>query len=297
MAGLKEIRIRIASVVSTRQITNAMKMVSAAKLRRAQDAIIQLRPFAGKLKEILANVSDTLSNNNNEDNVFVRTKDPERVLFVVITSNRGLCGAFNANIIRKTIQLMQEDFRKFTQNGNLHLFTIGKKGTDYFTRKKYNVIKSRNDLFDGLNFNSAASVAEELINKYLTHDYDKIILIYNQFKNAAVQVLTTEQFLPIVLPEKKEEKQVIQDYIFEPSKDYIVTELIPKSLKIQFYKALIDSNASDHGARMTAMHLATDNATELIRDLKLHYNKARQASITKELLEIVSGAEALKMKK
>jgi F-type H+-transporting ATPase subunit gamma len=295
MAGLKEIRIRIASVVSTRQITNAMKMVSASKLRRAQDAIIQLRPFAGKLKEILANVSDTLS--NSEDNVFVRTKDPERVLFVVITSNRGLCGAFNANVLRKTIQLMQEDFRKFTQSGNLHLFTIGKKGSDYLSRKKYNVIKSRSDLFDGLSFNSAASVAEELINKYLTHEYDKIILIYNQFKNAAVQVLTTEQFLPIVLPEKKEEKQVIQDYIFEPSKDYIVTELIPKSLKIQFYKALLDSNASEQGARMTSMHLATDNATELIRDLKLNYNKARQAAITKELLEIVSGAEALKMKK
>jgi F-type H+-transporting ATPase subunit gamma len=295
MAGLKEIRIRIASVVSTRQITNAMKMVAAAKLRRAQDAIIQLRPFAGKMQEILANVSDTLS--NSEDNIFVRTKDPERVLFVVITSNRGLCGAFNANVIRKTIQLLQEDFRKFTQNGNLHLFTIGKRGSDYFSRRKYNIISSRNELFDGLNFNSAASVAEELINKYLSHEYDKIILIYNQFKNAAVQILSTDQFLPIVLPEKKEEKQVIQDYIFEPSKDYIVTELIPKSLKIQFYKALLDSNASDHGARMTSMHLATENATELIRDLKLNYNKARQAAITKELLEIVSGAEALKAKK
>ena len=295
MAGLKEIRNRIASVVSTRQITNAMKMVSASKLRRAQDAIIQLRPFAGKLQEILANVSDSLS--NDEDNVFVRTKDPERVLLVVITSNRGLCGAFNANIIRKTIQLMQEDLRNYTQAGNLHLFTIGKMGLNYFSRRKYNIINSRVDLFDKLNFNSVASVAEELIHKYLTHEYDKIVLIYNQFKNAAVQILTTEQFLPIVLPEKKEEKQVVQDYIFEPSKDYIVTELIPKSLKIKLYKALLDSNASDHGARMTAMHLATDNATELIRDLKLNYNKARQAAITKELLEIVSGAEALKAKK
>jgi F-type H+-transporting ATPase subunit gamma len=295
MAGLKEIRIRIASVVSTRQITNAMKMVSAAKLRRAQEAIIQLRPYARKLQEILAHVSDSLS--NDEDNVFVRTKEPERVLFVVITSNRGLCGAFNANIIRRTIHLMQEDFKRYTQSGNFHLFTIGKKGSDYFSRKKYNILKSRNDLFDGLNFNTAATVAEELINLYLNREYDKIILIYNQFKNAAVQILSTEQFLPIVLPEKKEEKQIVQDYIFEPSKENIVNELIPKSLKIQFYKALLDSNASDHGARMTAMHLATDNATELIRDLKLNYNKARQASITKELLEIVSGAEALKMKK
>jgi len=295
MAGLKEIRIRIASVVSTRQITNAMKMVSAAKLRRAQEAIIQLRPYARKLQEILAHVSDSLS--NDEDNVFVRTKEPERVLFVVITSNRGLCGAFNANIIRRTIHLMQEDFKRYTHSGNFHLFTIGKKGSDYFSRKKYNILKSRNDLFDGLNFNTAATVAEELINLYLNREYDKIILIYNQFKNAAVQILSTEQFLPIVLPEKKEEKQIVQDYIFEPSKENIVNELIPKSLKIQFYKALLDSNASDHGARMTAMHLATDNATELIRDLKLNYNKARQASITKELLEIVSGAEALKMKK
>jgi F-type H+-transporting ATPase subunit gamma len=295
MAGLKEIRIRIASVVSTRQITNAMKMVSAARLRRAQDAIIQLRPYAGKLQEILSNVSDTLA--NTEDNVFVRTKDPERVLFVVITSNRGLCGAFNANIIRKTVQLIHEDYRNLSQSGNLHLFTIGKRGSDYLSRKKYNVIKSRNDLFDGLNFKSAASVAEELIDKYLKREYDKIILIYNQFKNAAVQILSTEQFLPVVLPEKKDEKKIVQDYIFEPSKDYIVTELIPKSLKIQFYKALLDSNASELGARMTAMHHATDNATELIRDLKLTYNKARQAAITKELLEIVSGAEALKMKK
>jgi F-type H+-transporting ATPase subunit gamma len=192
---------------------------------------------------------------------------------------------------------MQEEYRSYAQGGKIHLFAIGKKGADYFTRKKFNVIKSRNDLFDGLNFNSASSVAEELIQKYLTREYDKIILIYNQFKNAAVQILSTEQFLPIVLPAKKEEKQMFHDYIFEPSKGYIVTELIPKSLKIQFYKALLDSNASDHGARMTAMHLATDNATEMIRDLRLNYNKARQAAITKELLEIVSGAEALKMKK
>jgi F-type H+-transporting ATPase subunit gamma len=295
MAGLKEIRIRIASVTSTRQITNAMKMVSASKLRKAQDAILQLRPYAAKLKEILDNVSDTLT--QEDENIYLRNKDPERILLVVITSNRGLCGAFNANIIRRTIQLIGEDYNNLYKSGNIDLFTIGKRGTDYLARRKFNITDTRNDLFDELNFKAAAKVAEDLINRFLTRKYDKIVLIYNQFKNAAVQILATEQFLPIVIPEKKENNQIFQDYIFEPSKDFIVKELIPKSLKIQFYKALIDSNASEHGARMTAMHHATDNATELIRDLKLHYNKARQASITKELLEIVSGAEALKSKK
>jgi F-type H+-transporting ATPase subunit gamma len=292
MAGLKEIRIRIASVTSTRQITNAMKMVSASKLRRAQDAILQMRPYAGKLKEILAHVSDALS--NDEDNVYIRKKDPERVLLIVITSNRGLCGAFNANVLRRTLQLIHEDYNELSRKGNLHLFTIGKKGSDYLTRKNYNVTNVRNDLFDGLSFKSTAAVAEELIDKFVTNKYDKIVLVYNQFKNAAVQTLTTEQFLPIQVPEKEEGNNHIQDYIFEPSKDFIVRELIPKSLKIQFYKALLDTNASEQGARMTAMHQATDNATELIRDLKLNYNKVRQATITKELLEIVSGSEALK---
>jgi F-type H+-transporting ATPase subunit gamma len=295
MAGLKEIRTRIASVTSTRQITNAMKMVSASKLRKAQNAILQLRPYAAKLHEILVNVSDTLT--PEEGNIYLRSKDPERVLLVVITSNRGLCGAFNANIIRRTIQLIGEDYNNLYKSGNLDLFTIGKRGTDYLSRRKFNITDTRNDLFDGLNFKTAAKVAEDLINRFLTKRYDKIVFIYNQFKNAAVQILATEQFLPIVIPEKKANNQIFQDYIFEPSKEFIVNELIPKSLKIQFYKALLDSNASEQGARMTAMHHATDNATELIRDLKLHYNKARQSSITKELLEIVSGAEALKSKK
>jgi F-type H+-transporting ATPase subunit gamma len=292
MAGLKEIRVRIASVTSTRQITNAMKMVSAAKLRKAQDAILQMRPYAGKLQEILANVSDAIS--GDEDNVYIRTKEPERVLLIVITSNRGLCGAFNSNVIRRTLQLIHEDYRELSRSGNLHLFAIGKRGSDYLIRKKHNVTEVRNDLFDELNFKSSATVAEELINKFITRQYDKIVLVYNQFKNAAVQILVTEQFLPVEIPEKKEGNQIFQDYIFEPSKDFIVREVIPKSLKIKFFKALLDSNASEHGARMTAMHQATDNATELIRDLRLHYNKARQTAITKELLEIVSGAEALK---
>ena len=295
MAGLKEIRVRIASVTSTRQITNAMKMVAASKLRKAQDAILQLRPYAGKLHEILAHVSDTLS--DDESNVYIRKKDPERILIVVITSNRGLCGAFNASVIRKTIQLIHEDYPEISRSGNLHLFTIGKRGSDYLARKKYIITDVRNDLFDGLNFKNAADVAEDLINRFITKKYDKIILVYNQFKNAAVQILAAEQFLPVKMPEKIKGNHIYQDYIFEPSKDFIVRELIPKSLKIEFYKALLDSVASEHGARMTAMHQATDNATELIRDLKLNYNKARQASITKELLEIVSGAEALKTKR
>jgi F-type H+-transporting ATPase subunit gamma len=295
MAGLKEIRIRIASVTSTRQITNAMKMVSASKLRKAQDSILQLRPYAAKLQEILAHVSDTLS--SAEENVFLRNKDPEKILLVVITSNRGLCGAFNANIIRKTLQIIGENYPQLYKSGNIDLFTIGKRGSDYFNRRKFKITDTRNDLFDGLNFKKTAQVTEDLINRFITRKYDKIILVYNQFKNAAVQILATEQFLPVVIPAKKEISQIYQDYIFEPSKDFIVNELIPKSLKIQFYKALLDSNASEHGARMTSMHQATDNATELIRDLKLNYNKARQASITKELLEIVSGAEALKSKK
>jgi len=294
MAGLKEIRVRIASVTSTRQITNAMKMVSASKLRKAQDAIIQLRPYAGKLQEILTHVSDAIS--DDESNVYIRKKEPERVLFVSITSNRGLCGAFNANVMRKTLQLIHEDYAELSRLGNLHLFTIGKKGSDYLARKKYNIIDVRNDLFDGLSFKKAAIVADDLIDKFVTKKYDKIILVYNQFKNAAVQVLATEQFLPVEIPEKEESNHMLQDYIFEPSKDFIVKELIPKSLKITFYKALLDSIASEQGARMTAMHQATDNATELIRDLKMNYNKARQASITKELLEIVSGSEALRAK-
>jgi F-type H+-transporting ATPase subunit gamma len=295
MAGLKEIRIRIASVTSTRQITNAMKMVSASKLRKAQDAILQLRPYAAKMQEILANVSDTVS--SDEENVYIRNKAPEKVLLVVITSNRGLCGAFNANIIRRTLQLISEDYLDLYKSGKLDLFTIGKRGTDYLARRKCNITDTRNDLFEELNFKIASEVAEDLIDRFIKKKYDKIILIYNQFKNAAVQILSSDQFLPLEIPEKKEISLLKQDYIFEPSKDFIVNELIPKSLKIQFYKALLDSNASEQGARMTAMHLATDNATELIRDLRLTYNKARQASITKELLEIVSGAEALKSKK
>lgn len=292
MASLKEIRIRIASVTSTRQITNAMKMVSAAKLKKAQDRILQIRPYANKLQEILGSVSDALS--KDEDNIYIRDLEPEHVLIVFITSNRGLCGAFNANIMRAVTHLASENYSDMMKEGNLHFLAIGKKGADYLKRRKYPLIGDKNDLFDELNFKSAGIVGEDLIYKFLIKEYDRILLIYNQFKNAAVQILTTEQFLPIEIPESEEDTKMFHDYIFEPTKEYIVKELIPKLLKIQFYKALLDSNASEHGARMTAMHQATDNATELLRELRLHYNKARQTAITKELLEIVSGAEALK---
>jgi F-type H+-transporting ATPase subunit gamma len=292
MASLKEIRTRIASVTSTRQITNAMKMVSASKLKKAQDRILQIRPYANKLQEILGSVSDALS--KDEDNIYLRDQEPEHILIVVVTSNRGLCGAFNANVMRTVAHLASDNYRDLMKKGDLHFFAVGKRGADYLKRKKYPLIGVRNDLFDGLNFKSAGLVGEDLIHKFLVKEYDRIFLIYNQFKNAAVQILTTEQFLPIEVPESEEDTPMFHDYIFEPTKEYIVKELIPKSLKIQFYKALLDSNASEHGARMTAMHQATDNATELLRELRLHYNKARQAAITKELLEIVSGAEALK---
>jgi len=294
MANLKEIRTRIASVQSTKQITNAMKMVSAAKLRRAQDAIIQIRPYANKLQEILANVSDSLV--GDEDNLYSQVREIEKVLFVVITSNKGLCGAFNSNISKAAVSHANEEYGNQVRSGNLDYLSIGRYGGDYLTKRNHSVIDKKPELFSDLNFENVKPLGEDLINKYISGEYDKILILYNQFKNAAVQIITAEQFLPIELPEEEEteERHTYHDYIFEPTKHYIVTELIPKSLKIQLYKALLDSHAAEHGARMTSMHQATDNATELLKDLKLHYNKARQASITNEILEIVSGAEALR---
>jgi len=293
MANLKIIRNRLASVASTRQITNAMKMVSAAKLRKAQDAILQLRPYADKLYEILRNVSDSLA--ADEDNLYALERDVNRVLIVVITSNRGLCGAFNSNVVRRSIELARDEYSSLLAENDVDFLAIGKRGFEALIRGKYQVISEHNYLFDGLSFDKAIPVSEQIMIDYVGGKYDKVWLVYNQFKNAAVQILQTEQFLPVSVPEKATDiMETVSDYIFEPSKDYIVKELIPRSLKIQFYKSLLDSNASEHGARMTAMHLATDNATELIRELQLHYNKARQASITNEILEIVSGAEALR---
>ncbi len=289
MANLKEIRTRMSSVKTTRQVTSAMKMVSAAKLRKAQEAIIRIRPYAGKLHDILSNLSESL--NSMEDNPYAVDRGYNRVLFVVINSNRGLCGAFNGNVNKKALQLAHREFGEQLKNGNLDVLAIGKNAYDFFSRRDFSV-KNENDLYDNLDFDHVSPVAESIMKAFTDGMYDKVYLVYNQFKNAATQVLTSEQFLPIVQEENKESNSNI-DYLFEPSKEEIVKELIPKSLKIQFYRAILDSNAAEHGARMTAMHKATDNATDLLRELKLHYNKARQTSITGEILEIVSGAEAL----
>ena len=285
MANLKEIRNRITSVGSTMQITSAMKMVSAAKLKRAQDAILQMRPYANKLTELLVNLSSSLDSSEGGD--FSVNREIKNVLLIPITSNRGLCGGFNANIIKQTISLINDDYNDKT----VSVISIGKKSSEYFRNNNYNVISSHDDIFSGLTYDSVAKIAEDIMQSYLDLKYDKVILVYNQFKNAATQNVMSENYLPVESP--KEEGAVIGDYIFEPEKKEIIEQLIPKSLKTQLFKAVLDSHASEHGARMTAMHKATDNASELKKDLTLSYNKARQAAITAEILEIVGGAEAL----
>ena len=292
MPSLKEVKTRIVSVSSTVQITSAMKMVSAAKLKRAQDAITQMRPYATKLRDILENLSSSL---DSSESTYSQQREPKKVLLVVITSNRGLCGAFNANVLKQVRVLLSTKYQAQYQAGNVSVVTLGKKATDYFTKNKFNILLADNMVFDGLSFAKAAPVAEFVMQGFAAGDYDAVELVYNQFKNAAVQELQTEQYLPVVSAPAAAgaKKAMSNDYIFEPSKEEIVKDLIPKSLKTQLYKALLDSHASEHGARMTAMHKATDNAKELIKELKLTYNKARQASITNDILEIVGGAEAL----
>lgn len=285
MANLKEIRNRISSIGSTIKITSAMKMVSAAKLKKAQDAIIQMRPYANKLTELLQNLSASF--NSDEGGIYTKTKKVDHVLIVAITSNRGLCGGFNSSIIKniKNIAITKYKGKKIT------LLTIGKKGNDLLS-KEFSIYKNESGIFDDLTFKNVTGIAEDLMLKFSDGSFDKIELVYNRFKNAATQIITEEQYLPIVPPDSDESSNT--DYIFEPSKEEIVKGLIPKSLKIQLFKAIRDSFASEHGARMTAMHKATDNATELRDELLLQYNKARQAAITGEILEIVGGAEALK---
>lgn len=291
MANLKEIRSRISSVSSTRQITNAMKMVAAAKLRKAQDAITQLRPYADKLNEILFNVGSSVNLINNE---YGEHREANNILIVLFTSNKGLCGSFNMNVIKQAIHMAENKYSKQLREEKIDFMAVGKKGYDYLRLKKYRVVAEENFLLDKPNFDHASTVVEMLMQRFVKKQYDRIFLVYNQFKNAGSQILTEEQFLPIIEEKKENKKTYEYDYIFEPDKEYIVQILIPKSLKLKFYRVLLDSNAAEHGARMTAMHQATDNASDLIRDLSLQYNKARQASITKEILEIVSGAEALK---
>ncbi len=294
MASLKEIRERKVSVASTMQITSAMKMVSAAKLKRAQDAIVQFRPYADKLKEILASIGESLK--DDEDNQYAEQREKDRILLVLITSNRGLCGAFNSNVIKASIQRALTQYDSQMMARQVDFIAIGKKGADFLRRKGYKVIFDGSDIFDDLTFDHVDRMAQMIMERFLEKEYDHVDIIYNQFKNAGTQILIEEQFLPIQVSELAKEAGNASnvDYIFEPTKEYIVQELIPRSLKMQFYKAILDSHASEHGARMTAMHKATDNATELLKELSLQFNKARQASITTEILEIVSGAEALK---
>lgn len=284
MANLKEIRNRITSVSSTMQITSAMKMVSAAKLKKAQDAITAMRPYAEKLTELLQNLSATLEGDAGGE--FTTQREIKKVLVVAITSNRGLCGAFNTNVIKEA-----KSRSEFYAGKQVDIFAIGKKGNDVLS-KTLSVVDNQSAVFEDLTFDNVAKIADLLTEKFVSGQYDKIELIYNQFKNAATQIVQTEQFLPLA-PIKSDLTVSAGDYIFEPSKEEIVLTLIPKSLKTQLYKGIRDSFASEHGARMTAMHKATDNATELRNQLKLTYNKARQASITNEILEIVGGAEAL----
>lgn len=284
MANLKELRSRITSVSSTMQITSAMKMVSAAKLSKAQDAIESMRPYSQKLSQLLQDLSATLDDDTSSK--YAEQREVQKVLVVAISSNRGLAGAFNANIIKGVKNAVAKEY----SNKDVHLYSIGKKANDILKRS-FKVYKTNTEIFEDLSFENVSVIAEDLMEQFLEGNYDKIVLVYNHFKNAATQAVLTEQFLPIPKFETEEEKQL--DYIFEPSKLEIVKDLIPKSLKMQLYKAVRDSFASEHGARMTAMHKATENATELRDSLKLSYNKARQASITNEILEIVGGAEAL----
>jgi len=293
MANLKAIRIRITSFKSTRQITSAMKMVSAAKLRKAQDKIVRLRPYANKLHELLVDLSLSLSDSEIE-NIYGRVSPPEKILIVVITSNRGLCGAFNTNVINETRRIISEKYSDQLRKGTLKLLTIGKKGFDYFRKQKIPMLPEQNNLFNDLTFENVTLVTEQIMKSFTSLEFDRVELIYNQFKNAAVQNLTNEVFLPVEAVPSGKVKANPVDYIYEPDKEEIIQELIPKSLKIQVYKAVLDSFVAEHGARMTAMHKATDNATSMIRDMTLQYNKARQAAITNQILEVVSGAEALR---
>ena len=290
MPSLKEVRNKIVSVGSTMQITSAMKMVSAAKLKRAQDAIVQMRPYANKLKEILENVSSSV---DVSENVYARKGATKNVLIIAVSSNRGLAGAFNANIIKKTHSLITNDFK----TAEVTVLPIGKKVTDAFKKTKYfisgqDLPHNGAELLDKVSFDVAGPFVQKVIDTFLSGEFDKVVIVYNQFRNAAVQIAMEEQLLPVVATASTQAAKA--DYIFEPGQDFMVNELIPRSIKTQFYKALLDSIASEHGARMTAMHKATDNAKAMQRDLKITYNKARQASITKEILEIVGGAEALK---
>ena len=293
MAGqLKEVRNRIKSVQSTQQITKAMKMVSAAKLRRAQDAIIQMRPYAKKLQEMLSNI---VSNVDSSANIALAEARPvKKVLMIVVTSDRGLCGAYNANIQKTALAAIQQRYQEVNAKGNLSIWAIGKKGAEFFQKRGFNVDTRFKDIFLQLSFEGVQACAQEAIKSFANKEFDAVEIVYSEFKNAATQRFVAEPFLPIPKQESsKGEKSQKADFIFEPAKDILIAELMPKILNTQLYKAVLDGNASEHGARMTAMDKASENANELLKNLKISYNRARQAAITTELTEIVSGAAAL----
>ena len=291
MSGaLKEVRNRIKSVQSTQQITKAMKMVSAAKLRRAQDAITQMRPYAQKLQEMLSNI---VSNNDGDVSVSLADHRPvENVLIIIVTSDRGLCGGYNSNLIKLAKQVIKDKYQTQFEKGNVQILPIGKKGYEHFSKNKYKVIDKYWDIFTGLSFEKVQAAAQYAMNAFAHKEFDAIELVYSEFKNGATQMFVDEPFLPVQKIEPKE-GQKKADFIFEPGKDVLITELMPKILNTQLFKAVLDANASEHGARMTAMDKASENANELLKALKLSYNRARQAAITTELTEIVSGAAAL----
>lgn len=292
MANLKEVRTRIASVNSTMQMTSAMKMVAASKLRKSQSAIIALRPYASKMREIMCDLSSSMGNSG--QGVYAENRQVNRILVVPVASNKGLCGIFNANVIRATQHLIDEDYRDYKESGNIDVFCIGSKAEEVLRSRKYNVVGSRNELLDGVTYDKATAFAEELMKTFVDKKYDKILFIYNQFKNAGSQTLVNEQYLPISVDDDKSASCHDDDkYIFQPDKVQILDTLTPKSLRMQVYKVLLDSFTSEQGSRMVAMTKATDNAVELLKELNVMYNKARQGAITNELVEIVSGANAL----
>ena len=294
MANLKEVKNRISSVKSTQQITKAMKMVAAAKLKRAQDKITQMRPYSERLSKVIQNVSAGMG--DDVENVYARPSSEGRVLLVVITSDRGLCGGFNSNVFNATQQLISQQYSDELANDELYIMPIGKKAYEYFKKRDFLLVDNFYEIFSGLSFDKAREAAEFAMDEFLAERFSKVEIIYNQFKNVATQVVVNEQFLPVENDDSDSSEEVdgnAVDYIFEPSEEFIFQEVVPKSLKIQFYKTILESNAAEHGARMTAMDKATDNAGELLKELRLTYNRTRQAAITKEILEIVGGAEAL----
>ncbi len=289
MASLKEVKSRITSVISTQQITKAMKMVAAAKLRRSQEKIMQMRPFAKKFSSLLQNLSASGNEGQSWYNV---VREEKKILIVAISSDRGLCGSFNSTVIKAIVKLTQEKYKTQFSQGHVTILPIGKKAFEFFGKRSYKIHGEYSTLMSALSFEKASEAAGYLINSFKKGEYDKIEIVYNEFKNVATQVLRNEEFLPVISP--KAEKTVDTEYIYQPDKEEIITGLIPRSLKVQLFKALLDSNAAENGARMTAMDKATENAGEMLKELKLTYNRTRQAAITKEILEIVAGAEALK---